>query len=145
MFSDTQVWNDSELDLFTQALEKLPIKMSSCKNKLVLTLWNRLGNKLLVVPNILILLWDGTAHLSKGPSDLKQNGTQGKTQFSGIGPHALPGGVVYVPRCCSSENCLLNCQKLLTAYWKASKTYSMVLKSSRNKTNNSMRKRIEVN
>ena len=77
--------------------------MSLCKNKLVHTLWNRLANELLVVSNILILFWDGTAHLSKGPSDLKQNRTQGKTQFSGIGPHALPGGSMF-PGVVAQEN-----------------------------------------
>ena len=34
------------------------------------------------------------AHLSKGPSDLKQNGTQEKTPFSGTVTHCLSDGVV---------------------------------------------------
>ena len=38
------------------------------------------------------------AHLSKGPSDLKQNGTQEKTPFSGTVSHCLSCGVVlFVP------------------------------------------------
>ena len=37
-------------------------------------------------------------YLSKGPSDLKQNGTQEKTQFSGTVTHCLSHGVVlFVP------------------------------------------------
>ena len=38
------------------------------------------------------------SHLSKGPSDLKQNGTQEKTPFSGPVFHGLSRGVVcFVP------------------------------------------------
>ena len=38
------------------------------------------------------------SHLSKGPSDLKQNGTQEKTPFSGTVTHCLSHGVVlFVP------------------------------------------------
>ena len=38
------------------------------------------------------------AHLSKGPSDLEQNGTQEKTPFSGPVFHGLSRGVVrFVP------------------------------------------------
>ena len=37
-------------------------------------------------------------HLSKGPSDLEQNGTEEKTQFSGPVFHGLSRGVVrFVP------------------------------------------------
>ena len=40
----------------------------------------------------------GMAHLSKGPSDLKKNGTQEKGQFSGTVFHALSHRVIHFAR-----------------------------------------------
>ena len=46
-------------------------------------------------------------HLSKQPSDLKQNGTQEKTQFSGTVFNTLSHGVIRFVASVSSKNHLL--------------------------------------
>ena len=46
-------------------------------------------------------------HLSKHPSDLKQNGTQEKTPFSSTVFHALSHGVIRFVASVSSKNHLL--------------------------------------
>ena len=48
------------------------------------------------------------AHLSKGPSDLKQNGKQENLSFSGPGFHGLSSGVICFVPSVSSENHLQN-------------------------------------
>ena len=47
------------------------------------------------------------SHLSKQPSDLKQNGTQEKTPFSSTVFHALSHGVIRFVASVSSKNHLL--------------------------------------
>ena len=45
-----------------------------------------------------------SSHLSKRPSDLKQNGTQEKTLFSGMLFHTLSNGVIRFVAIVTSEN-----------------------------------------
>ena len=113
------------------------------KTDQIFHIWdNRLGPKASFIKGVergisnianysIVRYWDGTAHLSKGPSDLKQNRTQGKTQFSGKGCHALPRGVVnIVPICCSSRNHILNCQTSSAAHEKPQDLFNPYLKST---------------
>ena len=56
------------------------------------------GNCFSKAPLLTLVAKFYVTHLSKGPSDLKQNGTQEKTPFSGTVFHGLSCGVViFVP------------------------------------------------
>ena len=70
---------------------------------------------LLILLNARRRLCVDVPHLSKHPSDLKQNGTQEKTPFSSTVFHALSHGVIRFVASVSSKNHLLTGWNSLTA------------------------------